>query len=536
MRSNKVLALAGALTLATAAFAGVGAAPAHAASSVTFNTPTTGQDFTVPAGVCSISAEVDGAQGGNDHFGDDGGLGGIIHGTITVTAGEVLHIRVGGQGGSNGTAGIDGGGAGGTSAITNGNGAGGGGFSEIQGGEFNDHLLVAGGGGGAAPKSSAGGYGTGDTDASNGDSVNSGASGGAGTGGTTNFTGNGGEIGTPQHVAGQPGDDGDDIFGTGKGGDGGAGANSGGFQGYGGGGGGGGANAGGGGAGGSDNAEGGGGGGGAGRADGDVTNPLSTWGHGGNGRVVLNETPCGNTNGYHLYSASGAVHSYNATSFGGLTAPAPIVAATTTQDRAGARLLANTGKIYGVGDGSGAVHSVSVHGAPVGIAEDANNDDLVVSSLGDVRGDGEAFTHGTLLGQHLNKPVVAIAYTPDFNGYWIVAADGGVFTFGNAHYYGGLGGHAPASPIVGFAVTHSGHGYWLVGADGSISPFGDAVNHGSMHGKPLNAPIVGMVSTPTGNGYWLVGRDGGVFSFGDAKFHGSLGGTAITSPLVAITQ
>ena len=32
----------------------------------------------------------------------------------------------------------------------------------------------------------------------------------------------------------------------------------------------------------------------------------------------------------------------------------------------------------------------------------------------------------------LNKPVVGMASTPDGAGYWLVAADGGIFAFGDA--------------------------------------------------------------------------------------------------------
>lgn len=39
-------------------------------------------------------------------------------------------------------------------------------------------------------------------------------------------------------------------------------------------------------------------------------------------------------------------------------------------------------------------------------------------------------------GQHLNAGVVGMAATPDGNGYWLAAADGGVFDFGTATYDG----------------------------------------------------------------------------------------------------
>ena len=73
---------------------------------------------------------------------------------------------------------------------------------------------------------------------------------------------------------------------------------------------------------------------------------------------------------------------------------------------------------------------------------------------------------------------------------------------------------------MGLAATPTGKGYWLVAADGGIFAFGDATFHGSTGHLTLNQPITGMAPTPTGNGYWLVARDGGIFAFGDAPFLG----------------
>jgi len=182
---------------------------------------------------------------------------------------------------------------------------------------------------------------------------------------------------------------------------------------------------------------------------------------------------------------------------------------------------------------------------------------------------------GDLSATNLNRPIVGMAVTPDGGGYWLVAADGGVFAYGDARYFGSAGGIPLNRPIVGMAVTADGGGYWLVAADGGIFAYGDAVFHGSMGGRPLNRPIVGitpspfgywlvaadggvfafdapffgstgarrlnrpvagMMVGPGGSGYWLVASDGGVFTFGNAEFHGSTGASALSAPVVAMTS
>ena len=83
-----------------------------------------------------------------------------------------------------------------------------------------------------------------------------------------------------------------------------------------------------------------------------------------------------------------------------------------------------------------------------------------------------------------------------------------------------MGGQPLNEPMVGMAATPSGKGYWIVAADGGVFSFGDAPFDGSMGGQPLDRPIVGMAAGPTGHGYWFVAQDGGVFSF-DVPFLGS---------------
>jgi len=147
---------------------------------------------------------------------------------------------------------------------------------------------------------------------------------------------------------------------------------------------------------------------------------------------------------------------------------------------------------------------------------------------------GDADFHGSMGGVHLNQPVVGMAATPDGGGYWLVAADGGIFAFGDAAFGGSMGGTRLNAPMVGMAPTHDGGGYWLVAADGGVFAFGDAGFHGSMGGVHLDQPVVGMAPTPDGGGYWLVAADGGVFAFGDALYEGSLPGDQVHAAAAGI--
>ncbi|MHB8188909.1 MAG: glycoside hydrolase family 25 domain-containing protein [Ferrimicrobium sp.] len=220
----------------------------------------------------------------------------------------------------------------------------------------------------------------------------------------------------------------------------------------------------------------------------------------------------------------------------------------------------NAGTPYTLGlTGLGGSHPLN---APiVGVAEDpSGNGYWMVAKDGGVFNFGNAGFHGStyslgitgLGGSHpLNAPIVGIAATPDGGGYWLVAADGGIFPFGDASFYGnpytlglsGLSGPHPLNaPIVGIAAAPGGAGYWLVAADGGVFNFGDAPFKGSVYtygitgltgSHPLNAPIVGIAASPGGTGYWLVAKDGGVFDFGSAPFEGSTytyGITGLTGP------
>ncbi len=66
-------------------------------------------------------------------------------------------------------------------------------------------------------------------------------------------------------------------------------------------------------------------------------------------------------------------------------------------------------------------------------------------------GERDLFVAPFSLGQVLNKPIVGMAAVPGGGGYWEVASDGGIFAFGDAKFYGSMGGQPLNQPIV--AIT-----------------------------------------------------------------------------------
>ncbi|MHB8440191.1 MAG: protease pro-enzyme activation domain-containing protein, partial [Acidimicrobiales bacterium] len=158
----------------------------------------------------------------------------------------------------------------------------------------------------------------------------------------------------------------------------------------------------------------------------------------------------------------------------------------TTVTLSGVNLSGVTGA--SVGGAAAALDQVSANRVtittPAAPGSAAQTDQIVLQSANDTLG-----LDGSMLFDYLGTA-----------GYWLAAADGGIFTFGDLGYYGSMGGKPLNKPIVGMAPVDDGGGYWLVASDGGIFAFGDAQFHGSMGGHPLNQPIVGMASTLDGGG------------------------------------
>jgi hypothetical protein len=82
-----------------------------------------------------------------------------------------------------------------------------------------------------------------------------------------------------------------------------------------------------------------------------------------------------------------------------------------------------------------------------------------------------------------------------------------------------MGGERLNSPVRSLVPTSTGAGYWLAAADGGVFAFGDAPFKGSLADQSLNAPVTAMV--PYGDGYLMVAADGGIFDFSNKPFKGS---------------
>ena len=88
-----------------------------------------------------------------------------------------------------------------------------------------------------------------------------------------------------------------------------------------------------------------------------------------------------------------------------------------------------------------------------------------------------------------SQPVVAFAAVPKgTEGYWWLGDGGEVTWLGGALRFGELD-LVPSSPFVDIAATPTGRGYWLAAADGGVFAFGDARFFGSLGGVGLRQSV-----------------------------------------------
>ena len=98
-----------------------------------------------------------------------------------------------------------------------------------------------------------------------------------------------------------------------------------------------------------------------------------------------------------------------------------------------------------------------------------------------------------------------MAATPSGHGYWLSAADGGVFSFGDAGFFGSMGGQTLGNPVAAMAATPDGAGYWLLPSTQIASA---PIKPGA-----TGAAVLALQQRLTALGYWLGTPDG---KFGDS--------------------
>jgi hypothetical protein len=142
---------------------------------------------------------------------------------------------------------------------------------------------------------------------------------------------------------------------------------------------------------------------------------------------------------------------------------------------------------------------------------------------------GAAGFHGAIANR--GTDIAGMATTPSGRGYWMADDDGDVFAAGDAGDFGSRS--VDTDDIAVFAARPQGDGYWMATRTGSVEAYGSAPNLGGATVRRSHR-MVAMAPTRSGNGYWLGAIDGGVFAFGDAAFLGSMGGTRLNQPIVGM--
>ena len=95
----------------------------------------------------------------------------------------------------------------------------------------------------------------------------------------------------------------------------------------------------------------------------------------------------------------------------------------------------------------------------------------------------------------------------------------------------------PGTPGVVAAVrTYDGGGYYLLYANGAVYSAGDAINYGSAVGDVGGFnPATTIFTTADGAGYWIVSANGSVITEGDAPYEGSANTLHLNGAIIAGT-
>ncbi len=258
--------------------------------------------------------------------------------------------------------------------------------------------------------------------------------------------------------------------------------------------------------------------------------------------------------GYWLVGGDGGIFTFGSAAFHGSTGSIklsrPVVGITPTSSRQGYWLDASDGGIFAFGDAGfyGSIPGLGIlpAGSPAaGRKLAAPVVGMVPSSTGHgyfmVAADGGVFAFGDAVFAGSCPSIggcsgAAVAVMPDASGhgYWLVTATGHVYAFGDAPVLGAPG--SVSSPVTSAVRTASGNGYWILLANGTVLSYGDAANLGGPVGSASALrPATAIFATATGGGYWVALSDGSIFTYGDAPYDGGMNGTHLNAPIIAAT-
>ncbi len=256
------------------------------------------------------------------------------------------------------------------------------------------------------------------------------------------------------------------------------------------------------------------------------------------------------TQGYWLAGSDGGIFNYGLAPFegstGSLRLQRPVVGITRTLTKNGYWLAASDGGVFAFNAPFvGSIPGLGLHPAGSGIAHSLNQPivGMVPSANGQgyymVAADGGVFAfNSTFAGScpgigGCSGGAVAVAPDASGNGYWLTTATGHIYSFGNAQYFGAPG--SQSSPITSMVRTPDGGGYYILDANGQVFAYGDATYLGGLPGGAAGGPnpATAIFDTADGGGYWISTALGRVYPFGDAPADGDMSGTRLNGSIIA---
>jgi hypothetical protein len=256
------------------------------------------------------------------------------------------------------------------------------------------------------------------------------------------------------------------------------------------------------------------------------------------------------THGYWLAGSDGGIFNYGIAPFegstGSLRLQRPVVGITRTPGNSGYWLAASDGGVFAFNAPFvGSIPGLGLHPAGSGIPHSLNQPivGMVPSANGQgyymVAADGGVFAfNSTFAGScpgigGCSGAAVAVAPDASGNGYWLTTAAGHIYSFGNAQYFGAPG--PQSSPITSMVRTPDGGGYYILDANGQVFAYGDATFLGGLPRGAVGGlnPATAIFDTADGGGYWISTAFGRVYSFGDAPADGDMSGTRLNGSIIA---